>query len=141
MINAEYTRDEHRHSVNHLVSEGFLNSSFSRVVVKGKEGGLFPKSYSTLYWTLQSSPVNDNNNITSTTNIIAIQDASFSATAGNLTGSLAYKIDKKIDDGYPKTGIMGNLNEARCLTGPTNNTDNAYDTSEAGSCQMTYKLE
>ena len=30
-----------------------------------------------------------------------------------------------------KTGIMGNLNEARCLTGPTNNTDNAYDTSEA----------
>ena len=50
--------------------------------------------------------------------------------------SLARQIDCKIDDCYPKTGVLGNHSEANCITG------NSYNTSSASqTCKLIFKLE
>ena len=127
-----------------------MNDSFSRRLQNlGPQLNKFPKSYGDkLYFTLSSINAADTNGVmNSPGNVIGIQDMRLQQSGaaytdvGFLNGSLAYKIDKKIDDGYPKTGIIGNWSAgtvAKCLTGAG---VNAYKTAEASICNMAYKLE
>ena len=118
---------EYVYGRNHLVYEGFLNDSFSkRLDSSSQEYNKFPKSYSKLRWILNFSAGNTNSNVTTGANTIEV--------SGVLDGNLAYKIDKKVDDGYPKTGILGNTSGTACLTGAN------YNTS-AADCDLSYKLE
>ena len=138
---------------NHLIYEGFLNDSFSRRLQNlGPQLNKFPKSYGDkiLFYFINLSNDDSHGIGNSNDNLILIQDMRLRQTGGTYTdvgflnGSLAYKIDKKIDDGYPKTGIIGNLGirdgaaGAYCLLTSDNS---KYDTAETTICNMVYKLE
>ena len=146
---------------NHLIYEGFLNNAFSRRLQTpdgARHLNKFPKSYGNkLYFSLGYITVGDNtdnnDNILNTQrnvmkesgNVIAIQDFIAATISMNdpatLNGLLAYQIDKKVDDGNPLTGIIGNWsdghggNEGTCLS------SDKYDTARVLPCNMAYKLK
>ena len=134
---------EHVYGRNHLIYEGFLSNSFSqRNQATRKAYSMFPKSYGAnkIIWHYFGYSPNTTeaaaSNIKSATNIVFIaSDSAF------LNASLAYKIDKKVDDGYPLTGILGNYNSADCIIGAAAPYTNSYDTTFAGECRLSYNLE
>ena len=138
--NGKIQSNERYFAASHLIYEGFLSDSFSgRHVTSPDAYSIFPKSYGTkIQWVLDyytaAGGEDSSGNITSPMNMLYISDK------GNnfLNASLAYQIDKKIDDGYPKTGVLGiygHTSFSSCMSGTS------YDTSYASRCDMTYKLE
>ena len=123
---------EYGYARNHLIYEGFLNDSF-RHIATGASGLLmkFPRSYGTKIMAhFVYNTANANNNLTKNANGIIITDST-------TLDRLAYQIDKKIDDGYPKSGILGNQGDAACLDGDSYN----FVAAAATTCQLFYKLE
>ena len=129
---------------NHLISDNFLNTSFSRLLqgytTVNQASGHFPKSYgSNLAWGIFYVTGNNNTNVRNTSNVIEILSPG-SDTGSFMNASLARKIDCKIDDCKPTTGVLGLLisgtsNVANCIdTGD-------YKTSYADQCCLNYKLE
>ena len=125
---------EYIYGRNHLIYEGFLNDSFSnRLSSSSQNMGTFPKSYN-LSWQLYSSV---NGADLTKSNVNNASDTSIHINkAGTFNGSFARKVDCKIDDCYPTTGVLGNdgNNAANCING------SEYKTDSTGDCTVTYKL-
>ena len=150
--NGKIDGNEYIYARNHLIYGGFLNNSFSRRLQNlAPQWNKFPKSYGDkLYFYFINLNNDDSYGIgNSKDNLILIQDMRLQTgaaytDAGFLNGSLAYKIDCKIDDCYPKTGIIGNLGirsgvaGTYCLLASDNS---KYNTADTTICNMVYKLE
>ena len=121
--------NEPKYANKHLIYYGFLNSSFDNNInsVDGIESFymIFPKSYGKKILShfhihpghgaaiaAANGGGNYNSNIKNPANVLFITDTlTRSTNMGILTAALALQIDKKIDDGYPLTGILGNYGD------------------------------
>ena len=146
---------EHVYASNHLIYEGFLNDSFSQRLDQ-KLHFKMPKSYGNKIRVSVSAVVKLNtdtsfvdtypsaqNIVKKNTNVLSITNDSGTATSAFLNATLAYQIDKKIDDGYPLTGILGNSKNSSDTTDCVDTATSKYKavTVYPGKCNLVYKLE
>ena len=132
---------------NHLIYEDFIYDV--RLVdgngVAGKDHNMFPRSYGKkIAWILRTNEdLGNNHPKIGKRNTIFI-----SPLPGVIKPSLAYKMDKKLDDGYPATGqVWGGVEESganTCTDATGNVTANAkYDISKDSStivCKLKVEL-
>ena len=121
---------EYIYGRNHLIYEGFLNDSFSRRLnTTIPHYNKFPKSYQNMGWFLQYRATSTF--LSKASNVLFI---AYIPTSVGIEVGLLYQIDKKIDDGYPLTGVLG-TDATACIVGTV------YTTATTAGCWMLYKLE
>ena len=152
-------QSETYYGLNHLISEGFLSSNFSRrLEPQFKWYSYFPKSYgSKIIFNL--SHISDNysplaganaqagilpadlNISTYSIEILPFEpnDAAVQTNPGFFNAELLFSMDKKIDDGFPGTGILGQYRQWASECAVPN--ENKYNTSRTQQCNAVYKLE
>ena len=153
-INTANDGNEYIYARNHLIYEGFLNDAFSkRLESSSQDYNKFPKSYGNkIKWFLgaTNSMATSTHPKGGTRNTIFILDESHPTVPALLNASLSYKLDKKIDDGYPATGQFwggvyydGTNTDAttNCVTGVT--ASDTYDSSKdsTATCILRFELE
>ena len=129
---------EDRFAINHLVYEDFLPASFSRRT-ESLDKGKLPKSFGYFTWDLIYHTGNVDSNISATNpkHVVRLEALGFSASILNAT--LSAKLDLKIDDGYPLTGMLGNFSTiTNCITATATN---SYALSVAAHCDLAYSLD
>ena len=147
VIEASGTEYEYVYARNHLIYEGFLHDSFSMRHEQNARFNKFPKSYgpkvlSAIYEIPKDTSGNSGSLNNSALHVIMLMQVNTNFTLdGFFNGSFVYKIDKKIDDGSPKTGVIEHYggDGSRCLD--TDVTGLLYDISETKMCMIVYKLE
>ena len=158
-INTANDPNEYIYARNHLIYEGFLNDVFSKRLDSAQQWlNKFPKSYGNkIDWRLNYNELLDASDHPkkSEQNLVKFYNDGGTAPVF-LNPSLSYKLDKKIDDGYPATGkLWGGVSEQGYAVASRNCTDVAsgttnkvtasakYDSSKdsTGMCILYFSLE
>ena len=142
------TNNEYKSSKNHLIHDGFLNSSFLINNSTSEQNMQFPSSYGKnmqahLYYNDPSLPSNTKR----ASNVIYMTDNG----ADTLTAKFSRIIDQKLDDSIATTGVVGNAGNFSGTTESCLNDQNDYyqpnDTQYGGGtsggtdCTLAYNLE